>query len=165
MQSTSIALHLMLKELGIDFSKDLKERDIQRKVYLLRMLGVNFGFRYKIGYGKPACPNLMYFIYEIENDLGEYEAKDPFINKNLNNNGKKVINKAKEIIKKAKEINLFNTGEIQFLEALILMHFLKTEVFYNGDKNQIIKEFKEFKPKLKDNKEMIKELWSIIEEL
>jgi len=165
MQSTSIALYLMLTELGIDFNKDLKERDIQRKVYLLRMLGVDFGFRYKIGYGKPASPHLMYFIYQIENDLGEYEAEDPFINKELNINGKKVVNKAKEIIEKAKEINLFNNGEIQFLEALILMHFLKTEVFYDGDKNQIIKEFKEFKSELKDNKKIIKELWSIIEEL
>jgi hypothetical protein len=165
MQSTSIALYLMLTELGIDFNKDLKERDIQRKVYLLRMLGVDFGFRHKIGYGKPASPHLMYFIYQIEHDLGEYEAEDPFINKNLNNKGKKIINKAKEIIKKAKKINLFNTGEIQFLEALILMHFLKTEVFYDGDKEQVIKEFKEFKSELKNNKKIIKELWSIIEEL
>ena len=161
MNSITTALYLMLSELGIDFESKFDRRDIQRKTYLLQALGVDFGFRYKMGYGKPTYTGLMYRIYDIEDNLNDLK-KDFFIKKSLNEKGKKIIEKGKNIINKAEEFNINNED---FMEAIVLMHFLKKEVFYDGDKNQIIKEFKEFKPELKNNKEIIKELWSIIEEL
>lgn len=164
--SSDLALYLLLSELDIDFNKSVNRREIQRKIYLLQAFGVDFGFRYTFGQtGKVKSKNLIYAIYDIQDDLSRFETEDPFINKSLNTRGKAIIKQIKNIIKRAEKVNLFNTGKIQFLESLMLMHFLYTEVYYKDDKEKIIEKFKDFKPEMKEKQQIINELWSIVKNI
>ena len=158
-----ILLKLILDEIGLGkleldaFSKRL---NLQKRIYLLQLTGIDLGYRYNWYLRGPYCPSLTQDAFllkdEISADEKEYEEYE------LNSLTKENIGKAKEIWEVE---NATSIDPGAWIELLASLHYLKHIAWPRTDsKENIFQKLIKAKPRFANQHELIKNAWERLNE-
>lgn len=153
-----ILLKLILDEIGLGeleldaFSKRL---NLQKRIYLLQLTGIDLGYRYNWYLRGPYCPSLTQDAFLLKDEISANE-KD-YEEYKLNPMTKKKIGKAKEIWKALHAPSIETGGWVELLASL---HYLKHIAWPRTDSEEdIFKKLIKAKPQFADQHELIKKAW------
>jgi uncharacterized protein YwgA len=149
-----------LGELSLDtFSKRL---NLQKKVYLLQLTGLDLGYRYNWYLRGPYCPSLTQDTFTLkeelawgEEDYEQYELRDGAVQK---------LRMAEEIWKAPCETSVESENWVELLASL---HYLKHIAYWPGNnvsRDAVFGKLKEAKPQFVDKPELIQKAWQRLDE-
>lgn len=154
-------LYLLLIELNFNVKDYIYSKSVriqfQKLVYLLKVAGLDFGYRYNLYINGPYSPSLATDGYKLYEEHGDFQS----------NLSVKLSDRGVEIVDKVKLMLMDRLDDIEWLELLSTMIFLFQET-YSGDvakKACIEKRFKELKPHLASRNEDLQKAWTVIEQL
>ena len=161
-----ILLKLILDEIGLGkleldtFSKRL---NLQKRIYLLQLTGIDLGYRYNWYLRGPYCPNLTQDAFTLKDELAwdgdeyrEYELRHDVVKK---------LEKAEGIWNVPSGLSV--DSEI-WVELLASLHYLKHIAYWSGNnitREMIIEKLKKTKPQFSDKPELINKAWERLNEV
>jgi len=158
-----ILLKLILDEIGLGkleldaFSKRL---NLQKRIYLLQLTGIDLGYRYNWYLRGPYCPSLTQDTFLLKDEISANE-KD-YEEYKLNPITKKKIGKAKEIWKALHAPSIETGGWVELLASL---HYLKHIAWPRTVlKEDIFKKLIKAKPRFADKPQLMEKAWKRLDE-
>ena len=150
-----------LGELGLDtFSSRL---NLQKRVYLVQLTGLDLGYRYNWYLRGPYCPSLTRDAFSLKDEL-ESAEKD--------HEGYKLSDSSLEKIGKTKEIWETPSGvsvdSPTWVELLASLHYLKHIAYWPGNqvsRKTIFSKLLEAKPRFVDRGELVQSAWDRLGEV
>ena len=161
-----ILLKLIMDEIGLGkleldtFSKRL---NLQKRIYLLQLTGLDLRYRYNWYLRGPYCPSLTQDAFLLRDEVDSSE--DDYERYELSNTAKKKIEKAKEIWKLALTENVCSNDWVELLASL---HYLKYIAYWPANdtsRDKIFQKLIEAKPKFIDKHQLIEKAWRRLTEI
>lgn len=161
-----ILLKLVLDGIGLgELSLDTfpKRLNLQKKVYLLQLAGLDLGYRYNWYLRGPYCPGLTQDAFTLkeelawgEEDYEQYELRDGAVQK---------LRRAEEIWKAPCGTSV--ESEI-WVELLASLHYLKHIAYWPGNnvsKEAVFAKLKEAKRQFVNKPELMEKAWDRLSEI
>lgn len=150
-----------LGELAIDtFSKRL---NLQKRLYLLQLTGLDLGYRYNWYLRGPYCPSLTQDAFTLKDELAWGE--EDYEEYNLRGEALQKVAQAEEIWKVPSALAV--APEI-WVELLASLHYLKHIAYWPGNnvaKEAVLAKLKEAKPQFANRPELIQAAWDRLDEV
>lgn len=167
LNSGHILLKLVLDEIGF---RDLKidtfaaRKVLQKKNYLLQLIGIDLGYRYNWYLKGPYCPALAGDVFSLREEIKD--GDDEFKNYELNSETKEKFDTLKKLEVLPKDAQ---TSEDEWLELVASLHYLKHIAYWGGkdnpDFNEVFQKLVNSKPHFEGEKNLAKIAWSRIDEV
>jgi len=161
-----ILLKLILDEILLgDLELDTfpKRLNLQKRIYLLQVAGLDLRYRYNWYLRGPYCPSLTQEAFllrdEIDSDEEDYEKHE------LTNIAKKKIEKAKVIWESPSGVSV-EPG--MWVELLASLHYLKHIAYWPGNdvnRDKIFQKLIEAKPQFTGQSQLIEKAWYRLDEI
>ncbi len=161
-----ILLKLIMDEIGLGkleldtFSKRL---NLQKRIYLLQLTGLDLRYRYNWYLRGPYCPSLTQDAFLLRDEVDSSE--DDYEKYELTDTAKKKIEKAKAAWKAPSGLRV-QSG--MWVELLASLHYLKHIVYWPGNdvtRDKIFQKLIETKPQFTDQPQLIKKGWDRLNEI
>ena len=160
MDKNHILLKLVLDKIGFGDIKieDFTARKIlQKKIYLLQLMGIDLGYRYNWYLYGPYCPALADDTFTLRDEIRYY---DEFKNYELNS---KTNSKFKKLNKITIPPDTPETSEPEWLELVASLHYLKHIAYWSGKDNpefeEVFQKLGKSKPHLADKRKLAEAAW------
>lgn len=155
-----ILLKLILDKIGSDdleldtFSKRL---NLQKRIYLVQLAGLDLGYRYNWYLRGPYCPTLTDDAFALKEEL-KFGSED-YAEYELTSTAERSIRKAERIwaIPEGE-----NVSPAVWAELLASLHYLKCIAYWplkRGTQEEVFEKLTGAKPHFKDKPDMMKEAW------
>lgn len=165
MNKDHILLKLVLDKIGFGDLKigDFASRKIlQKKIYLLQLMGMDLGYRYNWYLYGPYCPALANDTFTLRDEI-KYD--DEFNNYELNPKTNSKIDKLNTITIPP---DTPETSEPEWLELVASLHYLKHIAYWSGKDNPefevVFQKLEESKPHLAGKKKLAKVAWERLDD-
>ena len=159
MNKGRILLKLILDEINLgklELDTFPKRLNLQKRIYLLQLTGIDLGYRYNWYLRGPYCPSLTQDTFLLKEEIGANE-KDHEEYK-LNSMTNKKIGKAKEIWE-APNAPSIKAGS--WVELLASLHYLKHIAWPRSvSKEDIFKKLIKAKPRFASKHQLIEKAWN-----
>lgn len=166
MNKGRILLKLILAEIGLgklELNTFSKRLDLQKKIYLFQLTGLDLRYRYNWYLHGPYCPSLTQDVFLLREEIASNE--DDYEKYELSNTAKKKIKKAKAIWKGPSGVSVEHG---MWVELLASLHYLKHIAYWPGNnvtKKKIFKKLVEAKPQFSEKRGLIQKAWDRLIEL
>lgn len=166
MNKGRILLKLILDEIGLgklELNTFSKRLNLQKKIYLLQLTGLDLRYRYNWYLRGPYCPSLTQDVFLLREEIVTKE--DDYEKYELSNTGKKKIEKAKPIWKPPSGISI---EPWMWVELLASLHYLKHIAYWPGNnitKEKIVKKLIESKPQFSNQHRLVEKAWDRLDDI
>lgn len=160
-----ILLKLILDEISLgDLELDTfpKRLNLQKRIYLLQVAGLDLRYRYNWYLRGPYCPSLTQDAFLLRDEINSDEVD--YENYELTDVAKEKIEKAKAIWKSSSGVSVENG---MWVELLASLHYLKHVAYWpkgKATKDTIFRKLIEAKPQFEDKFELIGKAWERLSE-
>ncbi|MHC4586379.1 MAG: hypothetical protein ACYS3N_17755 [Planctomycetota bacterium] len=155
-----ILLKLILDEIlpgDLELDTFPRRLNLQKRIYLLQVAGLDLRYRYNWYLRGPYCPSLTQDAFFLRDEIGSDEID--YEDYELTDVAKKKIEKAKVIWESPSGVSV-ESG--MWVELLASLHYLKHIAYWpkgKVTKETIFKKLVEAKPQFKDKFELIEKAW------
>ncbi|MHC4111898.1 MAG: hypothetical protein ACYSUY_12555 [Planctomycetota bacterium] len=166
MNKDHILLKLVLDRIGlgnlqiVDFSS---RKILQKKTYLLQLMGIDLGYSYNWYLYGPYCPALANDTFTLRDEI-RYD--DEFNDYELNS---KTNIKCDKLYKVASLPDTPETNEAEWLELVASLHYLKHIAYWRGKDNpefeEVFQKLGESKPHLANRRNLAEVAWKRLDDV
>ena len=165
MSKARILLKLVLDETGLgDLElKTFDERlELQKKIYLLQLTGLDMRYRYNWYLYGPYCPELTKETFLLKEELDS--GNEDFEGFRLGKGASELINRAREIYEVPEGLNV---RDQDWLELLASIHYLKHIAWptKNRGKSEIFERLLKAKPRFEGQELLMEAAWKRLSQL
>lgn len=166
MNKDHILLKLVLDKIGfgnLQIEDFTARKILQKKIYLLQLLGIDLGYRYNWYLYGPYCPALANDTFTLRDEIRYY---DEFKHYELNS---KTNSKCDKLNKFAIPTGTPKTNESEWLELVASLHYLKHIAYWsaknNPDFEEVFQKLGESKPHLADKRQLAEVAWERLDDV
>jgi len=160
-----ILLKLVLDKIGfgdINIEDFTARKILQKKIYLLQLMGIDLGYRYNWYLYGPYCPALANDTFTLRDEIRYY---DEFKHYELNS---RTNNKFDTLNKITIPPDTPETSEPEWLELIASLHYLKHIAYWSGKDNpefeEVFQKLGKSKPHLADKRELAEVAWDRLDD-
>ena len=161
-----ILLKLILDEIGLgglELNTFSKRLNLQKRIYLLQLTGMDLRYRYNWYLRGPYCPSLTQDAFLLRDEIDSKE--DDYEKYELTKTAKKKVDKAKSIWKAPSGLGV-ELG--MWVELLASLHYLKHIAYWPGNdvtRDKIFQKLIETKPQFAGQDHLIEKAWYRLDEI
>ena len=166
MNKDHILLKLVLDKIGfgdLQIENFTVRKILQKKIYLLQLMGIDLGYRYNWYLYGPYCPALANDTFTLRDEIRYY---DEFNNYELNSKTNSKFDTLNKIVSLP---DTPETSEPEWLELVASLHYLKHIAYWSGKDNpefeEVFQKLGESKPHLAGKKKLAKVAWERLDDV
>jgi len=160
-----ILLKLVLDKIGfgnLQIEDFTARKTLQKKIYLLQLMGIDLGYRYNWYLYGPYCPALANDTFTLRDEIRYY---DEFNHYELNS---KTNSKIDTLNKITIPPDTPETSEPEWLELVASLHYLKHIAYWSGKDNpefeEVFQKLGKSKPHLADKRKLAEVAWERLDD-
>lgn len=165
MNKDHILLKLVLDKIGfgnLQIEDFTARKTLQKKIYLLQLMGIDLGYRYNWYLYGPYCPALANDTFTLRDEIRYY---DEFNHYELNS---KTNSKIDTLNKITIPPDTPETSEPEWLELVASLHYLKHIAYWSGKDNpefeEVFQKLGKSKPHLADKRKLAEVAWERLDD-
>jgi len=165
MDSKHILLKLVLDEIqpgDINVEQFRFRKELQKKIYLVQITGIDLGHRYNWYFHGPYCPGLADDLFALKDEL-EYDEQ--YKSYKLNPQASRKVKKAEKLAQVPSDVTMDN---VEWVELLASLHYLKHIAYWSGkgdpEFNEVFEKLVKSKPHFKGKRQAAETAWGQLDQ-